>query len=181
MIRYCNFFNLQKIRKNKSTLPPKDTQEPIENFIKKMHRLSIKKFANEIFRNRQRTSTKSGILKAEAVLRFAEVLRKYNVNYFQDVPLIISSLSFEEDIKKIPGQKSGKSLRYFFMLSGSDDFIKPDRMILWFLKDILQRNVTSEEAQYLLREVSKRLKPKYPKITPRVLDHAIWTYQRLRK
>jgi len=180
VIKYCNYFNLQRIRKDKNNLPKKETQEPIENFLEKMQRLGVEKFAKEIFQNRQRTSTKNGILKAEAVLKFATVLKKYNINYLQDVPAVISNSNFDKNIRKIPGQRSGKSLKYFFMLSGSDDFVKPDRMILGFLKDTLQKNVLPEEAQYLLCEASKKLKPKYPNITPKVLDYTIWNYQRQR-
>lgn len=178
VIRYCNYFNLQRIRENKNSLPSKETQESIENFVEKMRRIGVEKFANEIFRNRQKTSPKGGIPKAEAVLRFATVLKKYNINYIQDVPAIISNSNFEKDIKNIPGQKSGISLKYFFMLSGSDDFVKPDRWILKFLTDTLLRNVTSEETEFLLRGVSEKLKLKYPNITPRLLDYLIWNYKK---
>jgi len=91
-------------------------------------------------------------------------------------------VAFEEAIKKIPGQKSGIGFKYFFMLAGSEDLIKPDRMILGFLKSALQRNdVKEEEAQPLLREATTRLRARYPVLTPRLLDNAIWNYQRKQK
>jgi len=37
------------------------------------------------------------------------------------------------------GKKSGVSLRYFYMLLGSEDNIKPDRMIMRFIHQALGR------------------------------------------
>lgn len=176
--RYCNYFKLQRIRHNKRHIPPRDTQESIEEFLEKMNNLGIEKFTNDIFANKQRTSTRSGILKSEAVLKFTRVLKGCSVNYLQDVPKIISDTNFEREIKSIPGQGSGISLRYFFMLSGSNDFIKPDRMISRFLENILGRHVNPQEAQSLLLQASNILKFKYPNLTSRLLDHTIWNYQR---
>ena len=180
VIKYCDYFKLQRIRQNKESTPPKETQESIEEFLEKIRNLGIEKFTNEIFDNRQRTSTRNGILKSEAVLKFAAILGKYSVSYLQDIPKIILDNSFEKEVKHIPGQRSGISLKYFFMLSGSNDFIKPDRMVLRFLENILKRPVTPQEAQLLLYEVSNILKSKYPHLTPRLLDHTIWIYQRQR-
>jgi len=178
VVKYCDYFNLRRIREDKESIPPVETQESIEEFLGKMRKLGIEKFTNKVFRNRQRTSTRGGILKSEAVLKFAEVLNRFGVNYLQDVPKVISDVNFEREIRSIPGQTSGISLRYFFMLSGSNDFIKPSRMVLRFLKHILKRPVSTQEAQSLLCEVVKKLKPKYPDLTPRLLDHAIWNYER---
>ncbi|MEJ1959689.1 MAG: hypothetical protein WDM70_09960 [Nitrosomonadales bacterium] len=88
--------------------------------------------AVDVYRNRQRTSARNGILKADAVNRFAAVLRKYNIEYLQDISEALGNTALERDIRSIPGQTSGISLKYFFMLAGSDDLIKPDRMILAF-------------------------------------------------
>lgn len=178
---YCRHFNLRKTRENRNILPPIDAQESTSDFLKKMQDIGVEIFTSEIFRNRQRTSTNSGILKAEAIYKFAEVLKKYEVNYLQDVPAVIQNLNLENDIKQIPGQRSGISLRYFFMLSGSEDFIKPDRMIQRFLESVLQRPIRIAESQHLLSEASDELKVSYPNITPRLLDNLIWQYQRQQK
>ena len=175
---YCRYFNLRKTRGDRNILPPIDTQESISDFFKKMQDIGIETFTSHIFRNRQRTSTNRGILKAEAIYRFAEVLKKYGINYLQDVPAVIKSVDLENDIKQIPGQRSGISLRYFFMLSGSEDFIKPDRMIQRFLESVLQRPIRIVESQHLLSEASDELKIHYPNVTPRLLDNLIWQYQR---
>jgi len=86
---------------------------------------------------------------------------------------------FAEEIKSIPGQGSGISLKYFFMLSGSDDLIKPDRMIRRFIKDITNRDV-EKDAENCLGAVCERLKENYPNLTPRLLDYQVWNHQRTR-
>jgi hypothetical protein len=104
VMRYCDYFNLERIRKSREAVPPKDEQESVKSLIKKMDSLGLEKFARDIFRNKQRTSTKSGILKSEAVLRFATVLSKFGVNYLQDVSKVVSDEMFEKEIMNIPGQ-----------------------------------------------------------------------------
>jgi len=42
------------------------------------------------------------------------------------------------------------------------------------LHKVINRKVELEEAQSLLREVSKILKVKFQNMTPRILDHQIW-------
>lgn len=176
--RYCSYFNLKKTRDDRNSLPPIDSQESTIDFLNRMQDISVDKFTSDIFQNRQRTSTNRGILKAEAIYRFANVLKNYGVNYLQDVPAVIQNIDLENDIKQVPGQRSGISLRYFFMLSGSENFIKPDRMIQRFLESVLQRPVRIIESQNLLSEAAEELKLDYPTITPRLLDYLIWNYQR---
>ncbi len=180
VIKYCKFFKLQRIRQNRGIIPGRDIQESIQNLIEKIKSIGIEEFTEKIFDNRQRTSPRNGILKSEAVYKFAEVLERYNVNYFQDIQEITNNIDFKNEIKCIPGQKSGISLDYFFMLAGSDDLIKPDRMILGFIGDILQRQVGLNDAHICLQRVCEKLKVTYPNLTPRLLDYVIWNYQRER-
>jgi len=178
VIKYCDYFNLQRIRGDKVGIPAIEKQESVESLLEKMIFLGLDKFTKEIFRNEQRTSSKSGILKTEAVFRFASTLKNYDVNYFQDVPDMVSDISFENDIRSIPGHRSGISLKYFFMLAGSDDLIKPDRHILAFIGKPLGKKATPQYAQILLVGSCKILNSKYPHLTPRLLDHMIWQYQK---
>lgn len=174
VIKYCDFYGIKRIREDFKSLPKETDQEPISQLIDKIELKEIEEFTNEVFKNRQRTSTSNGILKTDAVLRFAKVLKKFNIEYLQDIQKIINNDEFEEEIKKIPEQKSGISLTYFFMLAGNSDFIKPDRMIIRFLESALYRKVQLDEAQELLRDASKILKVQYKDMTPRILDHQIW-------
>jgi hypothetical protein len=83
--------------------------------------------ATKVFQNRQRTSSRSGILKAEAVYRFARELWCCDIDTLTDLSGIDSYECLFPEIAKIPGQSSGISFKYFLMLAGYDGIIKPDR------------------------------------------------------
>lgn len=143
-----------------------------------MKKESIKELTENIYQNRQRTSTRNGILKSEAVILFLEILQKFKIDKLSDIDKIITNEQFEIEIKKIPGQNSGISLTYFFMLAGSDELIKPDRMIVRFLENISGEKVSLNDCQFILVEVANRLKKDGFNITPKKLDNLIWNYQR---
>jgi len=85
---------------------------------------------------------------------------------------------FEQEITRIPGQSSGLSTRYFYMLAGDENFIKPDRMIRRFIQAAIGRDLNMDECQELLIAAHAELVRDYPLLTPRSLDHEIWLYQR---
>jgi hypothetical protein len=96
----------------------------------------------------------------------------------QDVESIIGDSNFESGILQIPGQRSGISTRYFYMLAGADDFIKPDRMILRFLYTVLGRNLSIDECHDVIIGAHSILVQEHPTLTPKSLDHLIWRYER---
>lgn len=176
--RYCKYFNLERVRAEKAKIPKKAEQQSVSEYLELVDKYGIEYFTENIFDNRQRTSPVNGILKSRATYKFAKVLKKFNIDYFQDVNKIICNCEFKKEIKKIPGQKSGISLNYFFMLVGYDDYIKPDRMVLRFLEKILGKKLSFEESQTLLVEVSQILKEEHSNLTPKLLDYQIWNYER---
>jgi hypothetical protein len=99
-------------------------------------------------------------------------------NYLQDVQEIMGNAAFEAEIARIPGQSSGLSTRYFYMLAGDENFIKPDRMIRRFIDSAIHRELSFDECQELLVSAHAELVREYPPLTPRSLDHQIWLYQR---
>lgn len=147
-------------------------------FVQKLLKHSPEYLAKNVFKNSQRTSPTNGILKADAVCRFASVVTKYHVETLSDVYRIANNSSFDAEIKKIPGQTSGISTKYFLMLAGSSDLIKPDRMIVRFLENTLQRKVHISECQHIISEVCKLIKQSHHYMTPKILDNVIWQYQR---
>jgi len=172
--RYCDHFGLQRVRPNLHSLPPRASQQPLTVFISEVARHGVESFTDDVFANRQRTSTRNGILKTEAAWRFAQALLDNDVNYLQDIPAVVNSPQLDAAISTIPGQSSGISLSYFFMLAGSDELVKPDRMIRGFLQDTLNRSVSPKEAQTLLTDACAVLRRPYPTLTPRLLDSCIW-------
>jgi hypothetical protein len=176
--RYCDKTGQRRIRPDRTNIPGESEQESIEDFCERFEAEGLERMTRDFFNNRQRTSPRSGILKAEAVYLFASAIRKFGANYFQDIEHLAAEAQFEETIRRIPGQKSGISLQYFWMLAGSDELVKPDRMIVRFLESALQRPVNVSEALPLLRSVCNKLRNNYPELTPRLLDYEIWQFQR---
>ena len=125
VIRYCGYFNITRLRENRHSLPDIEFQQSMEDLLHRFEEFGVETFKEEIFNNRQRTSARNGIPKAEAVLLFSQTIRGYNINYFQDIDNIIENDDFDNAIRRIPGQTSGISLKYFFMLAGFEDLIKP--------------------------------------------------------
>lgn len=179
--RYCRHFGLRVYRDHGTPYPIAQEQEPVSKFISRVESLGSQAFAQTVLENRTRTSAVNGILKADAALRFAHVLRQFAVECFQDVASVMKDDSFARAIKAIPGQGSGLSLSYFQMLCGDEDLAKPDRHVLAFLAEQLGYAATPQDAQALLEEATAKLRQRYPALTLRKLDHAIWNYQRGRR
>jgi len=175
--RYCETFGLNRFRPRRDCLPPPKEQESVSQLCAHFEERGSDRMAGEVFANRQRTSARNGILKAEAVWWFAQALRQEGIEYLQDVPPIPNG-GLDDAIRAIPGQGSGISLRYFRMLIGAEDFIKPDRMILRFIDDATGLRTSAVRAPLLLLHVTDHLRATNPNITPRLLDHALWEYQR---
>ena len=174
--RYCEFFNLP-MWIPRTPPPSKDQQHPVKAFLNNVQSHEPADLADRIFGNRHRTSTRNGILKAEAVVNFCRVLNDYGAQYMDQARALIHDKGFDRSIREIPGQRSGTSLKYFYMLLGEESLIKPDRMILGFLNTVLQKRVTAMEAQELLTQTVDVLRDRYPLLTVRSLDHAIWKHQ----
>src|SRR4051812_9243975 len=56
--RYCERFGLQRIHSDRHVLPAPEHQESVSVFCRKAETLGAERMAVEIFRNRQRTSTR---------------------------------------------------------------------------------------------------------------------------
>lgn len=172
--RVCKTMNITKAYE-------KEKQSPIATswFLEQISERTPDDLAEELF-SRHRTSPKNGILKAEAVVRFMRVLKEFGVEHLNDVNKVVDSVAFERTILAIPGQTSGICLKYFLMLAGDSELIKPDRMIIRFLTSALNRPVNLYEAVGLVRGACDELKQKHDFMTPKILDNLIWQYQRSR-
>lgn len=130
-----------------------------------------------------RTSSRSGILKAEAALRYADVLIEEGVDTLPDAAKALEDFARVDEIsarlRQIPGD--GVRTGYFWMLVGDDDTVKPDRMILRFLKRHgTETDVTG--AKDVLRALAAELTTtSNHRVTPWMVDHAIWNAERARR
>jgi hypothetical protein len=131
-----------------------------------------------VFQNRQRTSSRSGILKAEAVLLYCRTLIKAGINDFPDLDVERREYA-EAIILGLPGQSSGIAFDYFMMLAGDDNLIKPDRMVQRYVAHALDLDSVPQprQAAILVRLAAKELRTRGQLWTPLSLDNAIWRHQ----
>ncbi|GAA1854857.1 hypothetical protein [Asanoa iriomotensis] len=129
--------------------------------------------------NAQRTSTRNGILKADAVLRYADILVKHQVLDLAAATIMIENKQQWDEVDQalaaVPGDgQDGIRRGYLWMLCGSDWMIKPDRMILrWLARHGL--DVTPAEARSVLESAAEALTERIGRrVTPRMVDRAIW-------
>jgi hypothetical protein len=129
-----------------------------------------------------RTSSRSGILKAEAALRYADVLTGFGIDTLGDASNALTDTNRVDEIStmlhRIPGD--GVRTGYFWMLVGDDDTVKPDRMILRFLD---RHGATTDVAgaKDTLRELATHLSTPERPVTPWMVDHTIWRAERARR
>jgi hypothetical protein len=130
----------------------------------------------EIVANRQRTSSRNGILKAEAVRLAVDVLIDTGIG----VPGDIAAATPAElaDIRTkwtgIRGQGSGLSWQYFLMLTGQQG-VKADRMVRRFVADALscdEQDISQADAHELVTQAAGLLG-----LSVSQLDFAIWLHQ----
>jgi uncharacterized protein (DUF4415 family) len=174
--RTCQYFSIPQIDRDR--LNNLTNQFSISHMLKEFNELGIERMTSEVFQNRQRTSATSGILKSEAVFLFCKVLSNFGVNNFGDISTLLVNQDFDQKIKAIPGQASGISLQYFFMLIGEDSYIKPDRMINRFIEAAIGQILNIEDSQNLINDSMPLLNKNFPQLTPRLLDNLIWSFQR---
>lgn len=129
--------------------------------------------------NRQNTSTRGGIRKADAMLRHVDVFRAHGVNDLGDAIALFGDderfAAVNADLRTIPGEGAHAVRRdYLWMLIGQDDLIKPDRMVLrWFrYHGVMVDPVGARDLiAALVPAVSTGLKRP---VTAWEIDHALW-------
>lgn len=168
-----------KLFREPATLfPQQEEQVTVAEFVAMhdSHRSpEVTLYSNRCFSNPSANNNR--ISKADLVRKFAQVLVDHHVNCFQDLANNTPA-KLENELRSLPSLSSGVAVRYFRMLAGDDDQVKPDRMIHRFITAALKRNVSNDEAVALIREAAKFLPDNFPRITPRLLDHEIWRRQR---
>jgi hypothetical protein len=129
--------------------------------------------------NRQRTSTRNGILKSDAVLRHTRVFAGHDVftlpdafELFIDTPRLDA---VDAALRSIPGEgKFGVRRNYLWMLIGNGDLIKPDRMVLRWLA-YHGVDVDPAGARDLIAELVAAVGARLGRnVTAWEIDHAIW-------
>lgn len=182
VIRYCDRFNLERIAFPLAHAHRSD-DHTISDFLNNISPYVTSDYgATNIYHNKCRTSPRGGMLKAEAVYKTAEILRNHGIETIHDMNELMSSQDrldeLETDFRSVAGQGSGISFSYLLMLSGNDDRMSINRNLREFCEKATGiRNYTIDDARNDLMEAWRVLQEKYPTLTPRLLDHAIWNYE----
>ena len=177
--RFCALTKIERKAPNPHMMPGVDEQIKVSNLVQRLEGYDGESLAKAL-NNRQRTSSKNGILKAEAFLEYLKVFQKFKVETFQDV----NRLSDESDdlknaLKSIKGQNI--AVDYFFMLAGDEDGVKVDTWLRRFSEAAVGHSLTKEEIITLFRNaVAYYREHGYPDMTARHLDHIVWNWQRTR-
>jgi hypothetical protein len=149
------------------------TEEPVTALRERIEERGPKVFGREVVRNRQRPSPRGGVLKAEAALGYAMVLERHDVLRLADgTGLLVDDTrlgAVEAELARVPGHGAyGIRTGYLWMLAGSVDLIKPDRMVLGWLAGVLGHTRSVPEARTRLAEAAQALR-----VTAWQLDHAM--------
>lgn len=170
--KYCELFRL-KMNRECNSYPSIEEQHTISQFIENINDYKPERFAQNI--NKQRTSSKNGILKINAVLEWAEIFQKNGIETFQDYSVKFNS-EIEQKLKKVKGQGSGISVAYLKMLCGDENILKPDRHILRFLESLADGEAF--DAQKVIENVVGELSKTHSQVNVRSVDYIIWRYMK---
>lgn len=173
--RYASWAELQALVAADS--PGAVDEQPLEAFLAHATELGPDRLAAEVLRNQQLTSTRGGIRKAAAAVRYAEILVDERVHTLADMAAAALDEAtvhrLEDRLRQVPGHGAGARMDYLWMLAGDDQRVKPDRMVVRWLKATVGRKVQYAEAREALTFAAGRLG-----VTPWELDHAVWLAQR---
>lgn len=174
--RFCDLIGIPRRANDPHTLPT-DGQITITELTNRLEGFTPD-FLAEAINNRQRTSSKSGILKADAFLRYLQVFQQFGVDTYQDVNrLVEENPAFEAAIRQIPGQNV--AVDYFFMLAGDTDGVKVDTHLRRFVRNAVGRDLPADEVKELFRQAVQYYRQHgYPQMTARHLDHIVWSWQK---
>lgn len=135
--------------------------------------------------NGQLTSSRSGIAKADAVRRYADVLVDHQVTDLVTAAAMMTDGEHWDEVNRslatIPGEgQHGVRRGYLWMLCGSDGMVKPDRMTLrWLVRHGCEAD--APQARMVLERAARELTTRLGRpVTPWMVDHAIWKAERMR-
>lgn len=176
---FCTLLDIPRQAPNPHTVPNAEGQVTISVICNKLRDYTPQSLADALH-NHQRTSSRGGVLKTEAFLRYLDVFQQFEVNTYQDVNrLAEKNPAFEHALRNIRGQNV--AVDYFFMLAGDEDGVKVDTHLRNFVRDAVGRDLTPEQIQDLFREAVVHYRQNgYPDMTSRHLDHIVWTWQKSR-
>lgn len=134
-------------------------------------------WAEAVTHNVKPAHTRAGApLKADVVEQAARLMVGLSIDTVPDLVDAVSRKPQDNPVhngwKKLPSQSSGVTYNYLLILAGLPS-VKPDRMVLRFLAEALDRtdSLGAAEAVELVFSAAQTLG-----ISARTLDHVVWRY-----
>lgn len=177
--KYCSKYGIERLKSTRS-----EKKHKISDLIRNIEEYGTddndyNRYAKEILNNTQRTSSKNGVLKIQAVYECAKILDNNGIQTIEDFNRKYSD-KIGKQYREVKGQSSGISLAYLKMLCGRADTIKTDRHIIRFLNKFYDEEITVDNAQMIMEEIINKLNYEYNNISLRELDYVIWEFMRYR-
>lgn len=175
--RFCELVGISRYAPDPHSMPSSEEQVTVSVLCDRLRGYTPQTLA-EAIHNRQRTSSRGGILKTDAFLQYLDVFQRFEVNTYQDINRLANeNPAFEQALRSIRGQNV--AVDYFFMLAGDEDGVKVDTHLRNFVRDAVGRDLTPEQIMDLFREAVVHYRQNgYPDMTARHLDHIVWTWQK---
>ena len=173
--RYCQRFSLNRIRQDRTTLPPVGDQETLSDLVGHYETLGLDELQESVFRVRWPAHPSTKILRSENVRRAAVALRDIGIETLQDIQ---SKRPDEIKCALLPLRGIGdRTVHMFLMYVGHDDFVKGDVHVCRFVAEALDKpRVSAKEAELLVASTAQVLG-----VTPRLLDYGIWDFESKRR
>lgn len=121
-------------------------------------------------------SRTAGRLKADVCVEAAERLRALSVIRIPDLRKRADDTVVRRAWTGVHGL-GWVTWQYFCSLAGIEYF-KPDVMLMRFVSQAVGRYVSAAQTDALLSRAFEELRPAYPGLTKRALDHTIWSFER---
>lgn len=151
----------------------------ISQFINEFGNYTDEELANDIFNNRQRTSSINGILKAEAVKQIIKIFNKHGIETKTDLLNHNDIKKIEEEVKSVKGQGSGITFYYIMMHAGDENRFKPDRQLKKFFEELLgYGTLNNQQLNEVFFKELEIVKAKYPYFTAKSFDSLIWEFMK---
>jgi hypothetical protein len=170
-------------RPHSSNFPAIEKQKTVSDLLEEIgkHQDTSKTlFDNRGYANPSATKVPK-IKKSDLINQFAGVLKQRKIETFQYLKSYEDSEALDNELRALPALKSGVGVRYFRMLAGDENQVKPDRMIQRFIEAGIGESLSVDMCASLVQETCGLLKTRFRSLTPRLLDHEIWKFQRQRK
>ncbi|SDS10910.1 hypothetical protein SAMN04489860_0813 [Paraoerskovia marina] len=134
-------------------------------------------WAETVAQNVKPANTRPGApLKADVIRDAAQLMVDLEIDTVADLDAEVGKSPQDNRVhtrwKKLTSQRSGVTYNYLLILAGQPS-VKPDRMVLRFLADALDRedSLSTTEAVDLISAAAEKLE-----VSPRTLDHVVWRY-----